>query len=277
MPIGSSYLELQVNVTGTATNNATKILEFEIPSAGTWDIEYFTYGTSSTGGIAQTTPVSMALYQDDALVPMSEKRSIVGTTVYGRHFLTTTRPVTVAVKVWTDNGRAFSINPSQGRTGVLWTLDQNGSHGPTGATGAIGPVGATGATGAIGPVGATGPHGTAATITVGTVTTGAPGSAGVVANVGTSSAARLNFSIPQGPKGDRGPIGATGVKGDTGAMGATGAAGANGATGPQGAKGDTGTAGSKGDKGDRGSVNITVQNRAPYNNEGVVGDIWYQI
>ena len=41
---------------------------------------------------------------------------------------------------------------------------------------------------------------TSATITVGTVTTGAPGSSATVTNSGTSSAAILNFSIPQWAK-----------------------------------------------------------------------------
>lgn len=49
-----------------------------------------------------------------------------------------------------------------------------------------------------------GTAGTAATIAVGTVTTGAAGSSVAVTNVGTSSAATLNFSIPKGDKGDDG-------------------------------------------------------------------------
>jgi hypothetical protein len=55
-----------------------------------------------------------------------------------------------------------------------------------------------------------GPTGTAATIAVGTVTTGAPGSAAAVTNSGTSGAATLNFSIPQGATGAQGNTGATG-------------------------------------------------------------------
>jgi collagen type VII alpha len=48
-------------------------------------------------------------------------------------------------------------------------------------------------------------EGFAGTIAVGTVTTGAPGSAAVVANAGTLTQARLNFTIP------RGDVGATGT------------------------------------------------------------------
>ena len=62
-------------------------------------------------------------------------------------------------------------------------------------------------------VGPKGEPGTDATITVGTVTTGAAGSDATVTNAGTTSAAILNFVIPQGQKGD---TGAAGAKGDPG-------------------------------------------------------------
>ena len=49
--------------------------------------------------------------------------------------------------------------------------------------------------------GADGKDGSSATIQVGTVSTGAAGSDAVVTNVGTSSAAVFNFTIPQGAAG----------------------------------------------------------------------------
>ena len=52
--------------------------------------------------------------------------------------------------------------------------------------------------------GATGVTGTAATIEVGTVTTGAAGSSATVTNVGTTSAAKFNFTIPKGAAGTNG-------------------------------------------------------------------------
>jgi hypothetical protein len=64
-----------------------------------------------------------------------------------------------------------------------------------------------------GVVGATGPSGAAATLSVGTVTTGAAGSQAVVTNSGTTSAAVLNFTIPQGAPGANG--GGTGGGGGT--------------------------------------------------------------
>jgi len=55
-----------------------------------------------------------------------------------------------------------------------------------------------------GVAGATGPAGAAATLSVGTVTTAAAGTQASVINSGTSSAAVLNFTIPQGAAGANG-------------------------------------------------------------------------
>lgn len=52
-----------------------------------------------------------------------------------------------------------------------------------------------------GTSGPTGPAGESATISVGTVITGAPGTSATVVNSGTSTAAVLNFTIPQGATG----------------------------------------------------------------------------
>lgn len=54
------------------------------------------------------------------------------------------------------------------------------------------------------PTGARGAAGTAATVAVGTTTTGAAGSSASVTNSGTTSAAVLNFTIPQGATGANG-------------------------------------------------------------------------
>ena len=65
--------------------------------------------------------------------------------------------------------------------------------------------------GGFGPSGAAGSNGQAATIAVGTVTTGAAGSSASVTNVGTSSAAIFNFTIPAGATGATGPQGPAGT------------------------------------------------------------------
>lgn len=80
-------------------------------------------------------------------------------------------------------------------------------------------VGPKGDPGTPGADGAKGDPGSAATIAVGTVSTGAAGSSATVTNSGTTSAAVLDFSIPQGAKGDtgaKGADGAPGAKGDPG-------------------------------------------------------------
>ena len=76
-----------------------------------------------------------------------------------------------------------------------------GPQGPYGAQGPMGERGATGATGATGPAGADGTDGAAATITVGTTTSSEPGTEASVTNVGTDTAAILNFVIPRGEPG----------------------------------------------------------------------------
>ena len=116
-----------------------------------------------------------------------------------------------------------------------------------------------------GDTGATGSPGAAATISVGTTTTGQPGTNASVTNVGTSSAAVLNFTIPKGAKGDTGATGAPGATGSPGAAATvsvgtttTGQPGTNASvtnsgtqsaavlnfTIPKGAKGDNGSPGS---------------------------------
>ena len=86
--------------------------------------------------------------------------------------------------------------------------------------------GEKGADGAKGDKGEKGDNGTAATITVGTVTTGAAGTSASVTNVGTSTEAKLNFTIPRGAKGDKGD------KGDNGENGKDGVDGKDGITKP---------------------------------------------
>jgi hypothetical protein len=91
-------------------------------------------------------------------------------------------------------------------------------------------------TGGIGPAGT---PGAAATVTVGTVTTAPPGSWASVVNVGTSSAAVLNFTIPAG---DTGPQGERGLQGERGEQGIQGIQGIQGPAGPAGPAGSNATA-----------------------------------
>lgn len=135
-----------------------------------------------------------------------------------------------------------------------------------------------------GPQGEKGEPGTAATIAVGTVTTGVAGSNATVTNVGTSTAAKLNFTIPRGAQGVQGIQGVQGEKGEPGEKGdpgtaatvtigtvTTGAAGSNASvtnagtssaaklnfTIPRGAQGVQGIQGVKGDPGEKGDPGTT--------------------
>lgn len=130
------------------------------------------------------------------------------------------------------------IQGEKGDTGDQGPQGERGPQGIQGETGETGPQGATGPKGDKGDTGATGPAGAAATIVVGTVETGEPGTLASVTNAGTSSAAKLNFTIPRGNTGATGP---TGPKGETGSTGPQGPQGEKGDTGPQGPAGTAAT------------------------------------
>lgn len=112
--------------------------------------------------------------------------------------------------------------------------------------------------------------GTTATISAGTTTTGEPGTSASVTNVGTSTDAIFDFTIP---RGNTGPTGATGPAGPTGAAGATGPTGPTGPageTGPQGPVGPTGATGPTGPQGEQGLQGETGP-AGPQGNTGPAG------
>jgi hypothetical protein len=76
--------------------------------------------------------------------------------------------------------------------GVWAVLAKAGSNGPSGPSGLAGP---------------------AATVAIGTISTGSPGTQASVTNSGTTSAAILNFTIPQGAPGASGGGSSSGVPG----------------------------------------------------------------
>lgn len=126
-------------------------------------------------------------------------------------------------KAYMDTTKDLSENvnvfvPSVDADGTLtWTnkagLDNPAAVNVKGAKGDKGDQGIQGPRGLQGEQGVQGPAGNAATITIGSVTTSAPGTAASVTNSGTPSAAVLDFTIPQGAKGDKGDQG-TGGGGD---------------------------------------------------------------
>ena len=167
------------------------------------------------------------------------------------------------------NPQTRNIKGPKGDKGDTGARGPAGATGATGATGPQGPIGVQGPPGQDGADGlpptvtvtnitggkritftsggvssyadimngTDGNNGAAATITVGSTTTGLPGTQAMVSNSGTSSAAVLDFTIPQGAQGIQGETGPTGPQGPKGDIGDTGDTGPE---GPQGPKGDTG-------------------------------------
>jgi hypothetical protein len=117
--------------------------------------------------------------------------------------------------VGSSTAAVFNFVIPKGTTGTTGATGAAGTNGAAGAKGTTGTTGATGATGPTGPTGPTGSTGSAATVAVGTVSTGSPGSSVTVTNAGSSSAAVLNFSIPQGAAGAGGGSGSGTVNSGT--------------------------------------------------------------
>ena len=91
----------------------------------------------------------------------------------------------------------------------------------------------------IGPLAIEGPQGPAGTIEIGTVSTGEAGTDVIIENIGTSTNAILNITIPKGDKGNTGATGAQGVRGEQGETGPQGLQGLQGIQGPQGDPGES--------------------------------------
>ena len=106
-------------------------------------------------------------------------------------------------KDYSENVNVFV--PSVSSAGVLSWTNKAGLDNPT-SVNIKGEKGEQGIQGLTGPKGEKGDTGAAATITIGTVTTGDAGTDASVTNVGTTSAAIFNFTIPRGEDGKDGGI-----------------------------------------------------------------------
>ena len=99
----------------------------------------------------------------------------------------------------------------QGLPGIPGATGPQGPTGPGGPQGDSGSAGSQGPAGPQGPQGSQGPIGASATVTAGTTATGLPGSSASVVNVGTTTAAVFDFTIPRGDVGPSGPVGPAGA------------------------------------------------------------------
>lgn len=188
-------------VTNTGTSGAA-VFDFSIPRGDTG-------ATGSTGAVGATGPTGAAA------------TIAVGTVSTGA------AGSTAAVSnVGTSGAAIFDFAIPQGATGATGNTGATGtaatvavgtvSTGAAGSTAAVTnignsaaavfdftiPRGDVGATGATGPVGPTGP---AATVAIGTVSTVGAGSSASVTNVGTSTNAVFDISIPKGDTGSADP------------------------------------------------------------------------
>jgi len=226
---------------------------------GIWSEKTLTFNNAPPAGllIAGSIPVNMSEGRDFVLVD-----------------------VTSAVQAWlsgtANNGIVLTASPGSSIS-VNFDSKENSSTGHDPETEievvSVGPQGPAGPTGAQGATGATGSVGAAATVAVGKTSTGLPGTNALVTNAGSSSAAILNFVIPQGPVGQVGPVGPQGPQGLQGATGATGAMGQQGVPGIPGAMGATGSTGPQGPQGPAGLNNKGLWNAASaYNLSDAVFD-----
>ena len=130
---GRTVNNTNVTVTGTTTANATTIMTFTLPSAGTWDVTY-TVRQQNGGNGAE---MNVALYdQASVLVPDSQ---LIGTvdsaadptnvnvalTTNGSIFITTTAAATYSIRGWSNNSLQWiAFSNSAGKTSVKWVKIQ---------------------------------------------------------------------------------------------------------------------------------------------------------
>jgi hypothetical protein len=155
-------------------------------------------GTTTTGAPGSGAVVTNSGSSSAAVLDFTVPRGATGSTG------TAGTAATVAVGTVTTGAAGSSAVITNAGTSSAAVLNFTVPRGDTGATGTAGSAGATGSTGSAGA---------AATVGVGTTSTGAAGSNAAVTNSGTSSAAVLNFTIPQGAAGATGGPGATGAAG----------------------------------------------------------------
>ena len=112
-----------------------------------------------------------------------------------------------------NSGTGYITGDAVAYVGASYVSLSDGNSGNTPGTSTswalLAAAGATGSAGAAGTNGNNGSNGTAATVQIGTVSTGAAGTQASVQNVGSSTAAVLNLTLPQGATGAAGTAGLT--------------------------------------------------------------------
>lgn len=179
-PIWVNNLELWIGTDGTLSGNFWVNPPASTSRAGLVKL------AASGGAIAGTVVQGNDSRLSDARVPLAHSAALVTSGTLDAARLPTSG-VSAGTYGSTSAIPVFTVDATGRITGVSTVSP------PAGPKGDKGDTGATGATGSVGPTGATG---AAATVAVGTTSTLTAGSSATVSNVGTTSAAILNFGIP---------------------------------------------------------------------------------
>jgi hypothetical protein len=169
-------------------------------------------GAPGTPGVNGTTPVFGVDYFNgtDGAPGAPGTPGVNGTTpVFGVDYFNGTDGAPGAPGTPGVNGTAATIAVNYTGTGTPASVTNIGTTGAAVFDFVI-PAGATGANGT---AGTNGTNGTSATIAVNYTSTGLPGTEANVTNVGNSTVALFDVTIPQGATGDTGAAGATGGTG----------------------------------------------------------------
>lgn len=188
-----------VSVTNSGTANSA-VLDFSIPKGDPGLAATLTVGAVTTGASGSQATVTNAGTQNAAVlnftIPQGPKgdpgKDGTGVSIQGTATAWPPAATPAVGDMWILGDPVPPGAPvgSQTGDGVVWTGTEWNNVGSI-----------------QGPPGAPGAPGTAATVAVGSVTTVQPGVAASIVNVGTQNAAVLNFTIPQGVKGDKGEPG----------------------------------------------------------------------
>jgi hypothetical protein len=171
---GAAGSSASATITGTSPSQT---LNLTIPRGDTGSAATVAVGTTTTGAAGSSASVTNSGTSSAATFNFTIPQGATGST--GPSNVLSIGTVTTGAAGSSASATITGTSPSQ-------TLNLTIPKGDTGTNGT------------------NGTNGSAATIAVGTVTTGAAGSSATVTNVGTSSAATFNFSIPKGDTGATG-------------------------------------------------------------------------
>ena len=204
MGITASIAAPSVIAGSTITGDQPKVTRMEVPGIKgadgdiTWQGEWSSATTYTQNEAVQ--------YNGSAYVALQGNSNLIPSSNASSWSVMTSKGDTGATGASGSAGTVTIGSTTTGSTGGSASVTNSGTSSeavlnftiPTGNTGQ------QGATGNTGPTGSTGAAGDNATIQIGTITTLVEDSNATVANVGTDTAAVLNFGLPMGQTGAQG-------------------------------------------------------------------------